>query len=452
MLAALQIGPETGSRVRFVGDERWPSCFPVTDLAAASIGAAACAVSELVAIDRPAPNVTVDRRLASLWFFWSIDPIGWELPSPWDAIAGDYETADGWIKLHTNAPHHRAAALTVLGPATTRDEVARAVRSHHGESLEQAIVEAAGCAALLRTTDDWRAHPQGGAVAAEPLVIWDREVATDRSIGTASIEHPLHGVRVLDLTRVIAGPVATRLLAGFGAEVLRIDPPTWDEPGVVPEVTLGKRCAQLDLHDDADRTVFERLLADADVVVHGYRSDALERLGYGTDARQAIRPGIIDVSLDAYGHTGPWAQRRGFDSLVQFSTGIAAAGMAWQASDHPVSLPVQALDHATGYLVAAAVTRSIASVRRDGVAPCARLSLARTAHALIEHRDEPTDATMSPLTEADYQPTTEPTSWGAARRLRPPVEVAGTPLHWSRPARALGSSVPAWESTTSRSV
>lgn len=159
---------------------------------------------------------------------------------------------------------------------------------------------------------------------------------------------PLAGIKVLDFTRVLAGPVATRFLAGLGADVLRIDPPEWDEPGVVPDVILGKRCARLDLHTAEDRRVFEALLARADIVVHGYRPGAMARLGYDEGERRTINPGLVDVSLCAYGWTGPWAGRRGFDSLVQMSIGIAEAGMRWQQAERPVPLPVQALDHATG--------------------------------------------------------------------------------------------------------
>src|SRR5262249_13189705 len=150
---------------------------------------------------------------------------------------------------------------------------------------------------------------------------------------------------------------------GCGAEVLRIDPPDWEEPGIIPEVLLGKRTARLDLRTPADRDRFAHLLADADVLVHGFRGDALDRLGYGADVRADIRPGLVDVSLDAYGWTGPWAGRRGFDSLVQMSAGIAAEGMRAYGKDRPTPLPVQALDHATGYLLAAAALRGLARRR-----------------------------------------------------------------------------------------
>ncbi len=444
IVGGLGLSSDTLQRVRFVGSDRLPSCFPVSDLAVAVIGGACLAVSELVGEVGDAPDLTVDYRLASLWFGFSLRPRGWKPPAPWDAIAGDYPTQDGWIKLHTNAPHHKSAALGVLGCEASREAVAQAVARWRGDALEQAVVDAGGCAARLRDRSEWQAHPQGQAVAQEPLVR-----RTNASNGPASSwqplpGRPLAGLRVLDLTRVLAGPVATRFLAGYGAEVLRIDPPGWDEPGVIPEVTPGKRCARLDLHAANDQRTFERLLSRADVLVHGYRADALERLGFGADARQAIRPGLIDVSLDAYGHTGPWSTRRGFDSLVQFSCGIAAQGMAWRDSETPVSLPVQALDHATGYLMAGAAVRGLIARMRGEPSMQFRLSLARTAELLFKYRSDPVEIPMAEVTCADVSEEVEETAWGAASRIYAPASLARAPMRWTTPAAALGSAEAEW--------
>jgi crotonobetainyl-CoA:carnitine CoA-transferase CaiB-like acyl-CoA transferase len=181
------------------------------------------------------------------------------------------------------------------------------------------------------------------------------------------------------LTRVLAGPVTTRFLALFGANVLRIDPPGWDEPGVVPEVTLGKRCAGLDLRYADDRGRFADLLGTVDILVHGYRPGALENLGFAPDQRSRLNPGLIDICLDAYRWTGPWAGRRGFDSLVPMSAGIAEAGMRKEGVERPFPLPVQALDQATGYLMAAASARAPVIRRTLDTPLSARVSLARTA-------------------------------------------------------------------------
>ena len=334
--------------------------FAVSDLAAAAVAAAGAAVAQLVAARFGAlPRVTMSRRLSSLWFGRSIRPDGWKLPRPWDRIAGDYPTADGWIRLHTNAPHHRDAALSVLGVSADKSEVARAVVNWSADALETAVIQNNGCAAAMRSMAAWATHAQGESVSREPLVATQATGDCWDSTLSSTQERPLRGIRVLDLTRVLAGPVATRFLGGFGADVLRIDPPVWDDPAVVPDVTLGKRCARLDLRSASERSVFLDLLRRADVLVHGYRSDALDNLGLDALTLRAIRPGLVDVSLNAYGWSGPWRNRRGFDSLVQMSSGIADAGMRILGQDRPTPLPVQALDHTTGYLMAAAVVRGL---------------------------------------------------------------------------------------------
>jgi crotonobetainyl-CoA:carnitine CoA-transferase CaiB-like acyl-CoA transferase len=250
---------------------------------------------------------------------------------------------------------------------------------------------------------------------------------------------------VLDLTRVLAGPVATRLLAGWGAEVLRIDPPDWDEPAIVPEVTLGKRCARLDLKTHDGKSRFLKLLSSADVLVHGYRSDALDRLGLGDDVREDARPGLVDVSLNAYGWTGPWVERRGFDSLVQMSSGIADAGRVAAGIDRPVPLPVQALDHATGYLLAASAIAGVVRRHVDGRGSRWRTSLARMAFQLVGAGTTPlfedTDGLPVPPIPSDV---IEQTPWGKARRLSGPVDVEGASLSWSIAAHRLGSDAAKW--------
>ena len=447
-VSTLLLPSQIADAVGFTGDSALPSYYAVSDLAAASVGAAALVLRQvIVALGSDAAPVRVDRRMASLWFGWSIHPIGWERPPLWDAVAGDYATADGWIRLHTNAIHHRDAALAVLGCAVDRDAVTRAVAGWRGEELEAAVVGNGGCAALMRSAAEWAAHPQGVAVAAEPLIAFETRpldgiAATRGWRGAATPARPLAGLKVLDLTRVLAGPVATRFLAGYGADVLRIDPPSWNEPGAIPEVTLGKRCARLDLRQPADRAVFEALLAEADVLVHGYRPAALERLGYGEQFRRALNPGLIDVCLDAYGWTGPLAGRRGFDSLVQMSSGIAEHGMRMQGAIKPVPLPVQALDHATGYLMAAAVLRGLLYRLADNRATSARLSLARTAKLLTDSAPEVGVQPLAATSEADLAPGIEHTEWGAARRLLPPAVIAGAAMAWDLPASSLGSSTP----------
>ena len=422
-----------------------PSTFAVTELASASIGAAGQAVAQLIQQQTGRlPSVSVDRRLASFWFSSSIRPVGWQTPPLWDPVAGDYACTDGWIRLHTNAPHHRAAAERVLGKVHDRAEMANKVATWSAAELEQAIVEANGCAAQMRSWQAWQTHPQGLAVNAEDLVQRQTYETTVDKAWLGSVARPLAGIKVLDLTRVLAGPVASRFLAGLGADVLRIDSPTWNEPGVVPEMTLGKRCARLDLKNAEGRQVFESLLKDADILFHGYRADALEQLGYTASELQKIAPGLIDVSLNAYGWSGPWRNRRGFDSLVQMSSGIADAGMAWKQSDKPVPLPLQALDHATGYLMAASAIQALSERLKSGRGGSARLSLARTAALLVEAGQVPEQPALRAEEPSDQGLVVEQTAWGQAHRLLAPLTISGTPLQWDLPAGELGSHRPQW--------
>lgn len=431
-------------RVTFAGEGALPSVFAVQDFAAAAIGVAGLAISDLLRVAGVAPEkVSVDCRLASLWFGWSIEPVSWVLPPAWDPIAGDYQARDGWIRLHTNAPRHRVAALSVLGVPPEKERVASAVAQWEASALQDAVAQAGGCAAAMHSPEEWSKHPQGAAVMAEPLFHLE-EASCPVSQWRPEVPRPLAGLRVLDLTRVLAGPVATRFLAGFGAQVLRIDPPEWDEPAVVPEVTLGKRCARLNLHDGKDRETFERLLQQADVLVHGYRADALESLGFGTDRRRALNSSLIDVSLNAYGWTGPWRGRRGFDSLVQMSSGIAREGMLRLARPRPTPLPVQALDHATGYLMAAAVIAGLARRLETSRTGTTRLSLARTASLLVAGPRQAAGGVAVVSDHADWRTALEQSDFGAARRLRGPLAIGDTVMDWSIPAARLGSSPAAW--------
>ncbi|KAF1009980.1 MAG: Acetyl-CoA:oxalate CoA-transferase [Pseudomonas fluorescens] len=440
--AALDL-PKTPLTITGVG--ALPSAFAVTDLACASIGAAGQAVAQLLAQQTGrVPAVNVDRRLASFWFSSSIRPDGWQVPPLWDPVAGDYACADGWIRLHTNAPHHRAAAEQVLGHASDREAMARKVGQWSAAELEQTIVDARGCAAQMRSWQAWQAHPQGLAVNQEPLVQRHTLAAACDKPWQGSVARPLAGIKVLDLTRVLAGPTASRFLAGLGADVLRIDSPDWNEPGVVPEMTLGKRCARLDLKNPDDRILFEGLLKHTDILLHGYRADALEQLGYDEARLQTLAPGLIGVSLNAYGWSGPWRNRRGFDSLVQMSSGIAEAGQRWKQADKPVPLPVQALDYATGYLMAASAIQALSERLKSGRGGSALLSLARTAKLLVDASLAPEQPPLRAEDGNDQGLLVEQTAWGPAHRLLAPVTVTGTPLQWDLPAGELGAHRPQW--------
>lgn len=435
-------------RYRKVGTGALPSAFAVSELATASfaaVGQEMARFMQALNLTQKAPEIAIDHRLASLWFGYSFKPDGWEMPNLWDAVAGDYRASDGWIRLHTNLPRHRAAAMKVLGTPPEREAVAKAVRTRAISDLETDIVAEGGVAAAMRSRTEWLEHPQGRAVSRDPLIGWQgpRYVKL-RERPQATPARPLAGLRVLDLTRVLAGPVSTRTLAGFGAEVLRIDPPGWDEPGVIPDISLGKHCAYLDLKSTNGMERLQELLPQADVFVHGYRPGALDALGLTRAKRDELAPNRVEVTLNAYGWQGPWSTRRGFDSLVQMSAGIAHAGMGWADADKPTPLPVQALDHATGYLMAAAVLSALAEAASGNSIMHAHLSLARTAELLaVLGKDDVEAEPIIPM-PTDYSPATEASGWGPGHRLRPALSLGDAVLQWDLPASKLGTSEPVW--------
>ncbi|WP_170426818.1 CoA transferase [Ruegeria arenilitoris] len=446
LLSAL---PATDS-YRTTGKGALSSAFAVSELATATFGAVGQELARLTValnLSSEMPAATVDHKLASLWYGFSFKPDGWEMPSLWDAVAGDYQTADGWIRLHTNLPRHRAAALKVLEVTADRTLVAQALRTWAASELESAVVAQGGVAAAMRSRSDWLDHPQGRAISRDPLIGWHspRQIKL-RDRPEASATRPLAGLRVLDLTRVLAGPVSTRTLAGFGAEVLRVDPPGWDEPGVIPDISLGKSCAYLDLKSSVGLEKLQDLLSQADVFIHGYRPGALDGLGLTKAKRDELAPNRVEVTLDAYGWQGPWANRRGFDSLVQMSAGIADAGRDWAKADKPTPLPVQALDHATGYLMAAAALSAMAEAALGNPIMLGQLSLARTAELLAVLSKSETQESISGAMPADYDTNPEASGWGPGHRLKPALSVGAAKMVWDRPASKLGTSPPAWPS------
>ncbi|WP_329215968.1 CoA transferase [Streptomyces sp. NBC_01485] len=375
-----------------------PGRLPVRELARACVGACALAGAELGArraglSEVPAVRVD-DGAVAAAFTSERHVLVDGRAPVAFAPLSRFWRTADGWVRTHANYPHHRERLLTALDlpahladPSNPEDAAPAAVQAALTErsalDVEDAVYAAGGLAVASRTPGEWAAHAQAAAVAARPLVERGRLDGARARAFTPLDGVPLlpaAGLRVLDLTRVLAGPVATRTLALLGADVLRLDAPHLPElPDQHADTGFGKRSALLDL--TADRRLFDELLAAADVVVTGYRPGALDRFGLSPEALAERRPGLVVAQVSAWGAYGPWGGRRGFDSLVQVATGIATVE---GSAERPGALPAQALDHGTGYLLAAAVLRALTEQSYDGGSRFVRLALARTAAWLTE--------------------------------------------------------------------
>lgn len=426
-----------------------PGPFGVTQLGAACFATVGTAVAELLAAAGHArPRVTVDVGLTSAWLSSPPPsvPYGWQRPLPWSDVSADYPTADGrWVRLQANYPHLRRATAESLGAEVTPEGIAAAMIRLDADDAVERIMLGGGAAAATRTQEEWAAHPQGAAVAQEPLI----EMFPGGPSGSTwspSPDRPLRGLRVLDITRVLAGPTGTRYLAGLGAEVLRIDPTGYQEAlgGSGGDLMAGKRCAYLDLDTDAGRARFLELLADADVFVHGLRAGALDALGLGAEVREAARPGLIEVTLNAYGWTGPWVGRRGFDTLVQTAAGYSIAMKDHYGLERPKLLPAQVMDLGTGYLIAAAAIRGLTKRLADGEGSRWRLALARSSRHIVGQQEVPSEHVLPwPVTG----PTEDVAHWtpgGPVKRFLPPVGIGDIPLFWEYPGDPYGSATPMW--------
>ena len=394
-------------------------------------------------------SVSVDMRHAAIEFlsehFARIE--GAVPDDPWDLIAGTYQCGDGrWVRLHTNFPHHRAGILRLLDCGYDRAAVTAALQSWTGFRLEDAAAEAGLCATAMRSFAEWDAHPHGQAVVKQPVVTITR-IGDAPARGLAPAARPLSGVRVLDLTRVIAGPVCGRTLAAHGADVLSIASPNLPNfPRLVIDTGRGKLSANLELREKADNDRLKVLLADADIFVQGYRPGGLADLGFSPSDVARLRPGIVYVSLSAYGHAGPWSGRRGFDSITQTATGLNHAEAEAAGQVGPKALPCQALDHGSGYLLAYGAMAALLRRMEEGGSWHVQVSLARTGRWLRDLGRVKNGLTMTgPSAEsvADLMEAGE-TAWGRSHTVRHAAVLPDTPTRWDRPSVALGTHPAAW--------
>jgi CoA-transferase family III len=429
-----------------------PSPLQVGELAVACVSSALLAAAELAhARGLPRPKVSLDAAhiQASFTSERHARLQGRPLGPSFRALSTWLRASDGWLRSHANYPHHRAALLRALGVASEDLGTVRAAAAgFRAKELEEAIFSAGGCAGAPRGRASWDADPQGRALAGRGLLDVDHGPPDAVPLpGLHSGELPAAGVRILDLTKVIAGPVAGRTLAALGAEVVRIDAPAAIElANQAIDTGPGKRSATLDLRLQAQ--TFHSLLADADVLIQGYRPGALEALNFGAAELARQYPNLVTVNLSAWGETGPWGDRRGFDSLVQSVTGIAVQCTPEDA-ELPGVLPAQALDHGTGHLIAAAALLGLAERTRHGRTLHARFALARTAAWLLDlPRVTQIPQPAVPLDPAPFL-IDLPSPEGLVTLVAPPGELDGRPLRWSRGPEPIGSSAAAWSTSPS---
>ena len=430
-----------------------PSSFAVDDIAQSSIAVCGLAAAEIHRMRCGAVQaVTVDRRHAAVEFRSERNLKTQHLPAPmWDPIAGLYRARDGrWVRMHTNFAHHRDGVLALLDCANDRDAVQAALMTWDAEAFETAAAERKLVVTMTRSPEEWAAHPQGRAVAQLPLLEIER-------IGDAAPEpllpaaRPLSGVRVLDLTRIIAGPVAGRTLAAHGADVLNVTCARLPSiAGLVIDTGRGKRTTQLDLDTPVGAATLRTLVQGADVFLQGYRPGGVASRGFGEDALMALRPGIVVVNLSAYSHAGPWAARRGFDSLTQNANGLnwaeAIAASADGRMNRPKELPAQALDHATGYLLALGAMIALKRRAESGGSWRVRTSLAQVGHWLQSLPRVPDGLATPDATGADVVDLLEksPSGFGDITAVRHSASLSLTPARWELPAMPLGSHPAEW--------
>ncbi|SEK15974.1 MULTISPECIES: CoA transferase [unclassified Variovorax] len=425
-----------------------PSSFAVGAAAQSTIAAAALAACELAhARGVPRQDVSVDMLHAALectgWF--SLDG---HVADIWDKFSGLYPCADGWVRVHANFAHHRDGALRLmkLDPATaTRADAEAAMATWKARDFEDAAAAQGLVVTALRSFDEWDATPQAQALATQPLFTIERigDAAPLPLPALNEDQRPLSGVRVLDLTRILAGPVGGKALAVYGADVMLINSPKLPNIEAIADTSRGKLSAHADLRTDEGRATLHELIADAHVFVQGYRPGGMAALGFGPREVSALRPGIVCVSLTAYGTQGPWAQRRGFDSLVQTATGFNDAEGKAAGDGKPRALPMQILDEATGYLMAFGAAAALWRQQREGGSWHVQVSLAQTGRWLRSLGRVADGLDIAKPSSTPYVETSK-SGFGELAALRHSAQLSRTPAAYARPSVPPGTDAPVW--------
>jgi crotonobetainyl-CoA:carnitine CoA-transferase CaiB-like acyl-CoA transferase len=450
-------GEDRARAVEITGDTDpiLPTPFRIGETSAAALAAVGIAVSDLWELRTGRrQDVAVDARQATASLrsghYMKLD--GAPVSTERNTVMGVYPARNGrWSYLHCNFPNHRAAALGVLGVPEDREAVRKAVADWDALELEEAIIAARGAGGMVRTMEEWAKHPQAAAVASLPLMeIVKIGASPPEPLPTG--DRPLSGIRVLDLTRVLAGPTCARTLAEHGADVLKITAAHLPNIGYQEYDTgHGKLSAHLDLRQPKDLETLRGLVREGDVFSQGYRPGTLGDRGLSPETLAKARPGIVYVSLCAFGHVGPWASRRGFDTVVQTVSGIThRQGKLFPGGEPgPQFYPVSAIDYLTGYLMAFGAMVALGRRAREGGSWLVRISLAQTGRWLVgrgevperELKDVPKEFTRA---ELERWTITSETPAGRLHHLGPVVRLSETSPRWARPSVPLGYHDPLW--------
>ena len=443
--------------VEFIGelDPILPTPFKITETASAALSVVGLAVADLWELRtgrRQNLSINTRQATASLRSTRYLRLDGAKVNTERNTVMGFYPARDGrWSYLHCNFPHHRAAAMKVLGVPEERSAVAKAVADWDALELEEAIIAAGGAGGMVRSAAEWAEHPQGRAIDSLPLMEIVK-IGESPPEALPEGERPLSNIRVLDLTRVLAGPSCARTLAEHGADIMRVTAP---HIPFIPyqefDTGHGKLSTQLDLRDAKELGALLDLARECDVFSQGYRPETLANRGLSPAQLAELRPGIICVSMCAFGHEGPWASRRGFDTAVQAVSGIAARqGELFPEQDAgPQFYPVAAIDYLTGYLMTFGTMVALRKRAQEGGSWLVRLSLAQVGRWLQQQGEPSTSDVVEAAPEfgqAELEEWTmsSDTPMGRLTHLAPVIRFSETPARWTRPSVPLGHNEPVW--------
>ncbi len=425
-----------------------PTALPIGPLATAAIGASGLIAATLRQMrGGRSQRVGVSIRAATLAMtsstYLRVD--GRPVKS-WDPITGYYPVRDGWVYLHGNFAHLRDGLLQLFKVPNDHAALSAALTAWSAADVEKAAGERGLCGVAVRNAQTWSTHPQALATAALPLIEITRiGDAPPQPAGNGT--RPLSGLRVLDLTRIIAGPMAGRTLAEHGATVMVTSAPHLPSlESLVIDTGLGKYATMANLDTAEGIATLRRLASNADVFLNAYRPGALAMRGFSAQAMAALRPGMVYVNISAFSKAGPWAARRGYDTLVSAATGLTWTG---KPAVKPARLPCQPLDYLTGYLAAFGAMIALRRRALEGGSWEVTLSLERTSAWIREMTNtlgyENTHAAQVPAdSEIEDLYAEQASVFGRLRFLRPVVELAATPAGWDRAPVPLGNDAPQW--------